>query len=137
MVDENAIRTSFQKQGLMTTLGAELVSVEPGKVTIECAWREGLTQQHGFFHAGVITSIVDSACGYAALTQMPEHEVLAVEFKINFLKPANTSRIIATGTVIQSGKRITVCEGNVYDETGTKLIAKILATMIAIDPLIP
>lgn len=133
MLDENAIRASFQKQGLMTTLGAELVSVESGKVTIECAWREGLTQQHGFFHAGAITSIVDSACGYAALTQMPpEHEVLAVEFKINFLKPANTPKIIATGTVIQSGKRITVCEGNVYDETGTKLLAKVLATMMAV-----
>lgn len=117
----------------MTTLGAELVAVESGKVTIECAWREGLTQQHGFFHAGAITSIVDSACGYAALTLMsPENEVLAVELKINFLKPANTLKIIATGTVIQSGKRITVCEGNVYDETGTKLLAKVLATMMAV-----
>lgn len=117
----------------MTTLGATLVSVEPGKVTIECALNAGLTQQNGYFHAGVLTSIVDSACGYAALTMMPEEkEVLSVEFKINFLKPANTSRIIAIGSVLQSGKTLTVCEGHVYDETKTKLLAKMTATMIAI-----
>jgi uncharacterized protein (TIGR00369 family) len=117
----------------MTTLGARLTNIEPGKVTIECSLHEGLTQQHGFFHAGVLTSIVDSACGYAALTLMPEDkEVLSVEFKINFLKPANTSKIIATGTVLQSGNKLTVCEGHVYDETKTRLLAKMTATMIAV-----
>ena len=129
---DNAIRTSFEKQGLMKTLGANLFSVESGKVVIECVWNEGLSQQHGYFHAGVITSIVDSACGYAAMTLMPEgNEVLSVEFKINFLKPANMLKIIAVGTVLQSGKKLTICEGHVYDETMTKLVAKMTATMIA------
>ena len=133
MTIENKIRTSFQLQGIMTTLGAKLISVEPGKVIIECPWHEGLTQQHGYFHAGVLTTIVDSACGYAALTMMPEDkEVLSVEFKINFLNPANTSRLIATGTVLQAGKTLTICEGVVYDDTNTKLLAKMTATMMAI-----
>ena len=133
MKEENIIRDSFQKQGIMNTLGARLVSVEPGKVMIECARTEGLTQQHGYFHAGVLTTIVDSACGYAAWTLMPEgKEVLSVEFKINLLKPADTNKIIATGTVLQSGKTLTVCEGLVYDETQTKLLAKMTATMMAV-----
>ena len=129
MID--AVTSSFQKQGLMTTLGAKLISVEQGKVVIECYWNEGLTQQHGFFHAGVLTAIVDSACGYAALTMMPEgKEVLTVEFKVNFLKSANTPRIIARGNVVHSGKTLTVCEGEVFDETGSQLLAKMTATMI-------
>ena len=133
-MDENSIRNSFRKQGLMTTLGAKLVAIEQGKVIIECLFNEGLSQQHGFFHAGVLTSIADSACGYAALTVMPPgKDVLSVEFKINLLKPANTSKIIATGTVLQSGKTLTICEGNVFDETQTKLIARMTATMIAVD----
>ena len=115
----------------MITLGAKLVSVEQGGVVIECPWSEGLTQQHGFFHAGVLTTIADSACGYAALTMMPEgREVLTVEFKVNFLRPANTHKIIARGSVVHSGKTLTVCNGEVFDETGSKLLAKMTATMI-------
>jgi uncharacterized protein (TIGR00369 family) len=133
-MDENKIRLSFSKQGLMKTLDAKLISVEEGKVRIECSLNEGLTQQHGFFHAGVLTSIVDSACGYAAWTVMPEgKDVLTVEFKVNFLKPADTPKIIAIGTVLQSGKNLTVCEGSVYDETNTKLLAKMQATMVAVN----
>ena len=128
------IKESFGKQGLMQTLNARLSEVEKGRVKITCDFSKALTQQHGFFHAGVLTSIVDSACGYAALTLMPvDKEVLSVEFKINFLKPANTSKLIATGTVLQSGKTLTVCEGHVFDETETKLLAKMTATMMAID----
>jgi uncharacterized protein (TIGR00369 family) len=128
------IKESFDKQGLMHTLNAKLLEVEKGQVRIACDFSEGLSQQHGYFHAGVLTSIVDSACGYAALTLMPpDKEVLSVEFKINFLKPANTSKLIAKGTVLQSGKNLTVCEGHVYDETENKLLAKMTATMIAIN----
>ncbi len=98
------IKQSFDKQGLMKTLNAQLAEVEKGQVKIACEFSEALTQQHGFFHAGVLTSIVDSACGYAGLTMMPENvEVLTVEFKVNFLKPAKTNRIIAIGKVLQSG----------------------------------
>jgi uncharacterized protein (TIGR00369 family) len=128
------IEASFNKQGLMNTLNASLDKVQSGIVQISSEYNEGLSQQHNFFHAGVMTSIVDSACGYAALTLMPvDKEVLSVEFKVNFLKPAVTKKIIAIGKVIQSGKTLTVCEGNVYDETGEILIARMTATMIAID----
>ncbi|WP_175459317.1 PaaI family thioesterase [Epilithonimonas lactis] len=81
---QRRIKDSFEKQGLMKTLNAELVSIEKGVVKISIDFSEGLSQQYGFFHAGVATSIVDSACGYAALTMLPEDmEVLSVEFKIN------------------------------------------------------
>ncbi len=119
----------------MQTLGASIAQVEPGKVVLECAYHAGLSQQHGFFHAGVLTSLADSACGYAALTVMPETaDVLSVEFKINLLRPANTPKIIAIGTVLKAGKTIVVCEGEVFDATGEKLLAKMTATMFTIQP---
>ena len=127
------IKQSFNKQGLMKTLNAQLAEVEKGRVKITCEFSEALTQQHGFFHAGVATSIVDSACGYAALTMMPENvEVLTVEFKVNFIKPAKTDKLIAIGKVLQSGRTLTVCEGYVYDSTEEKLIAKMTATLITV-----
>ena len=127
------IKQSFDKQGLMQTLNAKLEAVELGNVKISCQFSDALTQQHGYFHAGVTTSIADSACGYAALTMMPEDmDVLSIEFKINLLKPVQTSKLVAIGKVIQSGKTLTVFEGFVYDESETKLIAKMTATMIAI-----
>ena len=129
----NKIESSFARQGLMKTFNASLDKVERGTVQISCAFNDGLSQQHNFFHAGVMTSLVDTACGYAALTLAPEEkEVLTVEFKVNFLKPANTSRIAAIGKVIQSGKTLTVCEGNVYDDTGEKLIARMTATIMTV-----
>ena len=127
------IKESFGRQGLMKTLNAKLVSVEKGEVKISCEFSEGLTQQNGFFHAGVATSIADSACGYAALTMMPEDmEVLSVEFKINFMKPAKTDQLNAVGKVLQSGRTLTVCEGYVYDRSEEKLISKMTATMISV-----
>ena len=132
------IRQSFDRQGLMKTLNAKLIFVEKGQVKISCEFSENLTQQHGFFHTGVVTSIVDSACGYAALSMLSDNfEVLTVEFKINFLKPARTNRLIAIGKVLQSGKTLTVCDGYVYEETETKLIAKMTATIIATENWIP
>ncbi len=126
------IKQSFEKQRFMKTLNAQLDEVENGRVKITCAFSEALTQQHGFFHAGVLTSIVDSACGYAALTVMPENaEVLTVEFKINFIKPAKTDKLIAIGTVLNPGKTLTICEGYVYDSYEEKLIAKMQATTIS------
>lgn len=127
------IKQSFDKQGLMKTINAQLAEVEKGRVKITCGFSKALTQQHGFFHAGVVTSIVDSACGYAALTMMSENtEVLSIEFKINFMKPAKTDKLIAIGKVLQSGRTLTICEGYVYDSKEEKLIAKMTATMIAV-----
>ena len=127
------VEASFNRQGLMKTLNASLDKVQNGFVQISSEFNEGLSQQHNLFHAGVITSLVDSACGYAALTLMSiDKEVLTVEFKVNFLKPGATTKLIAIGKVIQSGKTLTVCEGNVYDETGEKLIARMTATIMTI-----
>ncbi|NIF06601.1 PaaI family thioesterase [Chryseobacterium sp. Tr-659] len=127
------IKESFDKQGLMKTLNAQLAEVEKGQVKITCEFTDALTQHHGFFHAGVLTSIVDSACGYAGLTMMPENmEVLTVEFKVNFMRPAQTDKLIAIGKVLQAGRTLTICEGYVYDSSQEKLIAKMQATMIAV-----
>ena len=128
------IRQSFDRQGVMQTIGASLESVESGTVTITCGFDERLTQQQGLLHGGVLASLVDVACGYAALSVMPANrEVLTVEFKIHFLKPAKTDRLIAVGQVIQAGRTLTVCEGSVVDATRTRLLAKMTATMMAVD----
>ena len=117
----------------MRTLGAVLESVESGVVTISCGFEEGLTQQHGVFHGGVVASLVDVACGYAALSVMPDdREVLTVEFKVHFLKPAKSDRIIAVGQVVQAGRTLTVCEGSVFDATRTRLLARMTTTMMAV-----
>ena len=117
----------------MQTLGAKLISVREGEVVISCEHQQKITQQNGFFHAGVLTSVVDSACGYAALTMMPDNaDVLSVEFKMNLLRPANTSKIIAIGKVVKAGKTITVCEGTVMDEKEEKILCKMLATMFCV-----
>lgn len=125
------IEENFSRQSFVKTLGAKIVSVDEGKVVISCSKNEGLTQQHGFFHAGVLTSIVDSACGYAALSVMPKDaDVLSVEFKVNLLRPATAHRIIATGTVLKAGRTLVVCEGVVTDELEQKTFAKLVGTMI-------
>jgi uncharacterized protein (TIGR00369 family) len=129
------IRHSFERQGFMRTLGATLESVASGTVTISCAADNRLTQQHGLLHGGVLATLADVACGYAALTMMPDdREVLTVEFKVHFLKPARTDRLIAVGQVVQSGRTLTVCDGSVFDGTGSVLLAKMTATMMAVDP---
>jgi uncharacterized protein (TIGR00369 family) len=127
------IRASFDRQGYMRTLGAMLESVEPGTVTITCGFGDGLTQQHGLWHGGVVASLVDVACGYAALSMMPaDREVLTVEFKVHFLKPATTGRLIAVGQVVQAGRTLTVCEGSAFAATRTRVLAKMTATMMAV-----
>ena len=118
----------------MSTLGAALESVESGTVTVTCDFDDKLTQQHALFHGGVMATLVDVACGYAALSVMPaDREVLTVEFKVNFLKPAKTNRLIAVGRVLHAGRTLTVCEGSVYDATRTHLLARMTATMMAVD----
>ena len=128
------VRVSFARQRLMQTLGAELAAVRPGEVEIALPFRDDLTQQHGFLHAAATTAIVDSACGYAALTLMaPGVEVLSVEFKMNFLAPAAGERFVALGRVLRTGRTLTVCTGEVHAVRGASrtLIAAMQATMIA------
>lgn len=128
-------RSSFEKQQFMSTLGARLVAIRPGEVIIDLPFGSHLTQQHGFLHAGAVTSIVDSACGYAALSVMPEGAaVLTVEFKINLMKPAAGSVFRATGKVLKAGKTLTVCSGTVEasNENEWSTIAVMQATMMAL-----
>ena len=127
------VTASFEAQGFMTALGAKITDVREGVVAIACARNDGLTQQHGFFHAGLLTSILDSACGYAALSVMPpDADVLTVEFKVNLLRPADTDRVVATGTILKNGRRLVVTEGIATDESGTTIYAKMVATMIVL-----
>jgi len=127
------IEASFNAQGLMSTLGAQLVHVEDGEVHISLPYDTRLSQQHGYAHAGAITSVVDSACGYAALTKAPEdHEVVTVEFKVNFVRPAVGERFLAIGKVRTSGRLVAVCTGEVRAETSNQstVVALMQATMM-------
>jgi uncharacterized protein (TIGR00369 family) len=102
---ESRTRSSFALQQLMTTMGARMTKVVPGEVSIELPFNSAWTQQNDFIHAGIITSIVDSACGYAAYTLMPANSgILTVEYKVNFLNPAKGERFIAVGRVIKPGR---------------------------------
>lgn len=132
---ERRVRDSFARQTFMNILGATLGRVSPGEVEIELPFRDDLVQQHGFLHAGVVTSIADSACGYAALSVMSaDSAVLSTEFKINLLAPAAGARFVARGTVLRAGRTLTVCRGDVYahGEGGERHIATMLATMISL-----
>ena len=127
------VRASFERHGLMKAIGARLTKVAPGDVEIEIAFRDDLTQQHGFLHAGIVTAIVDTACGYAALSLMPaESAVLTIEYKVNFLVPARGERFIARGRVAKPGRTITVCAGDVFalGDGEERLVATMLATLM-------
>ena len=132
---EARVRDSFARQQVMTTIGATITSVEPGLVEIQIPFRPDLTQQHGFLHAGVITTIVDSACGYAALSLMPAQVgVLTIEYKVNFLAPAAGERFVARGRVTKPGRTVTVCTGDVLaaQEGRETPIATMLTTMMVV-----
>lgn len=103
----------------MAHLGAELVRVEPGVVDIAMAFRPELTQQHGFFHAGFVSTIMDTAGGYAGFTLFAaDAAVLTVEFKVNLIAAADGERVVAEGRVIRSGRTLTVCQMDAFVEKG-------------------
>ena len=132
---ESRIRSSFERQGIMKTIGARLLSVAPGEVRIELPWSEAVTQQHGFVHAGILSTIADNACGYAAYTLMPkDSEVLGVENKINFLAPARGERFVSVGRVVKAGRTLAVCAGEVwaYDNGTESLVAVMQTTMMTL-----
>jgi uncharacterized protein (TIGR00369 family) len=132
---EARVRASFAQQSLHRTIGATVTKVAPGEVEIEIPFREDLGQQHGFMHGGIVAAIVDTACGYAALSLLPpDVEVLTVEFKINFVAPAKGERLIARGRVTKPGRTLTVCRGDVVATTGAqeKLVATMLATIMVV-----
>jgi uncharacterized protein (TIGR00369 family) len=129
------VRASFDRQRLPATLGARLERVAPGEVEIRLPFRDDLTQQHGFVHAGALTTIVDTACGYAALTLMPaDAAVLTVEFKVNLVAPAKGEAFVARARVLKAGRTLTVVTGDVLALEGgaERLVATMLATMMAV-----
>jgi uncharacterized protein (TIGR00369 family) len=134
---KSIVRESFSRQGFMKTLGAEISVLDHGQVEIRVAYRPTLTQQNGFIHAGVLTSILDSACGYAAMSVGPEkHDVLSVEFKVNLLAPAKGERFVARAAVKRAGKNLTVCTADAFaiQNGQEKVVATMLATMMNISP---
>lgn len=136
---ENRIRQSFARQSFMSSVGATLVKVLPGEIHIGLPYRATHLQQHGYLHGGLVASILDSACGYAALSLMPaEREVVTVEFKINFLSPADGDNFVAVGRVVKSGRTLTVCSGEVLAQRGAgrRAVAAMQATMFATQPIL-
>ena len=130
------IERSFARQPIMNLLGATLSLVEPGVVEITLPYRADLAQQHGYLHAGVIATIADSACGYAAYSLMPAgSEVLSVEFKVNLLRPAQGASFVARAEVIKAGRTLTVVRADVFgvaENADRELVATMQGTMICL-----
>jgi uncharacterized protein (TIGR00369 family) len=130
------VRESFERQRMMHTIGASLARIEPGEVEIAMPIRAQFCQQHGFVHAGIVTTLADTACGYAAFSLMPASAgVLTTEFKVNLLAPAAGERLVAVGRVVKPGRTLTVAQGEVHGESGgvRKLVAIITATLMAVE----
>jgi uncharacterized protein (TIGR00369 family) len=132
------VRAAFAAQGFMRNLGGRLVALEPGRCAIEADFRDDLTQHHGLFHAGVLTTLADNACGFAAMALLPEGgEVLSVEFKTSFLRPGAGIAAIARGEVLKPGRTLSVCRADVHmrQADGREVLAAtMLATMMAAQP---
>lgn len=136
--DENfseKVRESFAAQTVMQFIGAKLIRVEAGEVEIELPFRHDLTQQNGYIHAGIITTIADSACGYAAFSLMPPRtDVVSVEFKVNLLSPAIGEKFVAKARVLRAGKTLTVVQADVFalKDEREKQISTMLGTMMCL-----
>jgi uncharacterized protein (TIGR00369 family) len=129
------VRSSFSRQRAMASFGIELFRILPGEVAVRLEFRPELTQQHGFLHAGVIATALDSACGYAAFTLMPPAAgVLTVEYKVNLLAPARGDHFEVVGTVVKPGRTITVCNGSAWavDGESRSLMATMTCTLMTI-----
>jgi uncharacterized protein (TIGR00369 family) len=130
------VERSFARQPIMNLLGAQLSLIGPGMIEITLPYRADLTQQHGFLHAGVVTTIADSASGYAAYSLMPAgSEVLSVEFKVNLMRPAQGETFVARAQVIKAGRTLTVVRADVFGIAGNgerELVATMQGTMIGV-----
>ena len=133
---EAEVRSSFARQRVMGWIGAQLTRVEPGVCEITLPYKAELTQQNGFLHAGIITTVADSACGYAAYSLMPAgSDVLSVEFKVNLMRPAKGTTFTAIAEVLKPGKTLTVVRADVFAANGQgerTLVATMLGTMMGI-----
>ena len=127
------VRGSFDRQGMMATLGVEVITVEPGRVQLALRHDDRFTQQHGFLHAGAVASVLDTACGYAAYTVMPpEAAVLTATYTINLLAPAAGRRFLLTGEVVRAGRTLVVCRGEAFADGSERPFAVMQATMSAV-----
>jgi len=129
------VNDSFARQSIMSLIDARLTNIEPGRIDISLPFRGDLTQQHGYLHAGIITTIADSACGYAAYTLMPpDSEVLSIEFKINLLRPGKGDSFVARAEVLRPGKTVTAVRADVFALSNDKetLIATMQGTMMCL-----
>jgi uncharacterized protein (TIGR00369 family) len=127
------VRASLQRQGMMATLGVELVAIERGRVRMALRHDERFTQQHGFLHAGAVASVLDSACGYAAYSVMPpEASVLTASYTINLMAPAAGLRFTMTGQVVRAGRTLVVCRGEAFADDADRPFAAMQATMTAL-----
>jgi uncharacterized protein (TIGR00369 family) len=129
------IRDSFNRQDAMATLGVSVVDVQPGRVELAFPFQQKLTQQHDFIHAGIVSTVLDSACGYAAFSLMAtDAAVLTVEFKVNLLSPAAGDEFHAIGQVQKNGRTILVAGGEMvaHDGDSRKTVATMTATLMAV-----
>jgi uncharacterized protein (TIGR00369 family) len=133
----DTVRESFARQGFMHTIGARLVSIEPGVCVIEVGYAPGLSQQQGFFHGGLIGTIADNAAGYAAYSLMPAGaEILTVEYKLNLVRAARPPTLRAEGRVIRAGRTLTTCRADVFHvgEDGLELCGLLQSTLMRVEP---
>jgi uncharacterized protein (TIGR00369 family) len=131
------VRESFGRQGLMTTLGARIVTIEPALCVIEMPFAAGLSQQRGYFHAGGIGAIADTAAGYAAYSLMPPgSDILTVEYKINLMRPALPPTVRAEGRVLRAGRTLTVCRADIFHfvDGRPEACALLQSTLMRIEP---
>ena len=131
------VRESFAKQGLMTTLGARIVGLEPGLCVIEMPYTPGVSQQQGFFHGGAIGAIADTAAGYAAYSLMPAgSEILTVEYKLNLVRAALPPVLRAEGRVLRAGRTLSVCRADIYHQgaSGIETCALLQSTLMRMEP---
>jgi len=127
------VRASFDRQGMMTTLGVEVTAVGPGRVEMSLPHDNRFTQQHGFLHAGAVASVLDTACGYAAYSVMPpESAVLTATYTVNLLAPAAGERFTITGEVVRAGRTLVVCRGEAFADGDKRPFAVMQATMTAV-----
>ena len=132
---DERVRESLSRQNALTLLGARVIRVEPGLVVLEIAHDDRLTQQHGFIHAGITTTMLDSACGYAAFSLMPaDAGVLTVELKTSLLAPADGEAFVFEGRVLKAGRTLSFCDGRAYahKQGQERLIATMSATMMTV-----
>lgn len=126
---QEKVQDSFKRQEIMKTLKVSVDAIHPGEVGLVFPYQAQLTQQHGFIHAGIVSTVLDSACGYAAFSLMPpDAAVLTIEFKVNLLSPSRGERFKAIGRVKKQGKTITVTEGELFAYSGSE--SKLVATMV-------